>query len=233
MLLSGHAENVKKLDEGLQSTLFFYGSVLPISWNTLLPFLQECTRKNDLEGGKLVYSLLQVVELHSMTILEDYLIRLFGCCGRLEEAEFVFSHVANPTVYTWQAIISTYSMHGHNHRSIDLFHEMLKNNIVPDKYIYPCILKACGHLRTLKQGMLIHSQIISCGLESDTFIQSALLDMYSKCDLSEAVCIVFLRLPNLSCVSWNVIITMFVQHGEHKIALELFEQMQNEGIFTQ
>ncbi|MCO5563727.1 hypothetical protein L7F22_017374 [Adiantum nelumboides] len=86
------------------------------------------------------------------------------------------------------------------------------------------------HLEGLWPGMLIHSQIVSCGLESNFFVRTALLDMYSKCDLSEAVCIVFRRLPNLSAVSWNVMFTMFVQLGKHKSALELFEQMQNEGM---
>ncbi|KAI5077058.1 hypothetical protein GOP47_0009123 [Adiantum capillus-veneris] len=228
--LSGSAENVGNLDEGQRCASFLHGRIYPMSCNALLPFLQDCTRKNDLEGGRLVYSLLQVVELDSAAILEDYLIRLFGCCGSLEEAEYVFNHVANPTVYTWHAIISTYSMHGHNHKSVDLFYRMLQNNIVPDKYIYACIIKACSHLRSLRQGMLIHSQIVNCGLESDFFIGSALLDMYSKCDLVEAVCIEFLRLPKLSAVSWNVMITMFVERGEGRMALELFDQMQNEGI---
>ncbi|KAI5076678.1 hypothetical protein GOP47_0008743 [Adiantum capillus-veneris] len=85
--LSGSAENVGNLDEGQRCASFLHGRIYPMSCNALLPFLQDCTRKNDLEGGRLVYSLLQVVELDSAAILEDYLIRLFGCCGSLEEAE--------------------------------------------------------------------------------------------------------------------------------------------------
>eukprot|EP00250_Pteridium_aquilinum_P020369 c24791_g1_i3 orf=226-2916(+) len=230
VMLSEYADELGKLDEGPHSAWSLHERGLPAPCNAYLSLLQECTRKRDLAGGRHVYSQMQILELDSVAILEDHLIRLFGYCGSLEEADYAFNNVANPTVYTWHAIISAHTMHGHNHKALELYDRMLQDNTVPDKYIYPCILKACCSLGAVKQGVLIHAQIVKSGLESDVFVGSALMDMYSKCDVLEAVCSVFLRLPNRNAVSWNVIITMFVQKGEGLIALELYERMQTEGI---
>ncbi|KAH7288582.1 hypothetical protein KP509_31G032600 [Ceratopteris richardii] len=170
------------------------------------------------------------MEVDSVEVLEEYIIRIFGFCDSLEDADYVFSNILNCTVYAWDAIISVHSMHDHYKECLDLFHGMQQANIIPDKSIYPYILKACGQLGALREGVNAHSLITSCGFESDIFVSSALLDMYAKCDSLDNVCIMFLRLPIPHTVSWNVLITKFVKHGNERQALGLFARMQNEGI---
>ncbi|KAH7835487.1 hypothetical protein Vadar_026545 [Vaccinium darrowii] len=49
--------------------------------------------------------------------------------------------------------------------------------IYPNMFTYSSVLRACHGLPNLRQ---LHSWIIKSGLDSDVFVQSALIDIYSK-----------------------------------------------------
>ncbi|URE41607.1 PPR repeat [Musa troglodytarum] len=54
--------------------------------------------------------------------------------------------------------------------------------------------------------------------------------MYAKCGHIELALRFFDSMTNRNVVSWNALITGFSQHGYERAALELFGQMQKEGI---
>ncbi|CAK9227338.1 unnamed protein product [Sphagnum troendelagicum] len=57
-----------------------------------------------------------------------------------------------------------------------------------------------------------------------------LIDMYAKCGSIEDAKRVFNKLPSRDVVSWNVMIFGHVKYGQGQKALELFRQMQEEGV---
>jgi pentatricopeptide repeat protein len=70
------------------------------------------------------------------------------------------------------------------------------------------------------------------GLERDTHLGSALLDMYAKCDLLDDARALFHKLPEADVVSWTALITGCVEHGYVDRALECYEEMKNAGVVT-
>ena len=48
---------------------------------------------------------------------------------------------------------------------------------MPNMFTFSSVLRACERLYDLKQ---LHSWIMKVGLESDVFVRSALIDVYSK-----------------------------------------------------
>ena len=95
------------------------------------------------------------------------------------------------------------------------------------KWIY--CLSTCGILGALGQGNKIHSCIIECGYESNTGVGNALINMYSKCGASMEAFAVFNEIRQ-DVVSWNAMLSCFSQLGNGKRSIELFEQMQDEGM---
>lgn len=137
---------------------------------------------------------------------------------------------SKPTVYTWNAIISAHTKLGESERATELYHRMQQQGVRPDKVTFLCILKACGSLKAIFQGSLMHDQILQSGLESNVIIGSTLVDMYAKCGRLKEAHKVFAQLSNRDVVAWGTIIAGYAQQGDGISALELFEQMQKEDI---
>jgi len=83
----------------------------------------------------------------------------------------------------------------------------------------------------LEEGRFVHQQIIQSGLESDVYVGSSLVDMYAKCGSIEDAWRVFNKMPSRDVVTWTAMILGHVKCGQGQKALELFQQMQREGVW--
>ncbi|CAM6044374.1 unnamed protein product, partial [Sphagnum compactum] len=107
---------------------------------------------------------------------------------------------------------------------------MQQEGVQPDSLSFVGVLKACANLVSIEEGRCVHQQIIQSGLESDVFVGSSLVDMYAKCGSMEDGWTVFNKMPSRDTVTWTVMILGHVQCGQGQKALELFRQMQQEGV---
>ncbi|KAH7373422.1 hypothetical protein KP509_17G054900 [Ceratopteris richardii] len=155
---------------------------------------------------------------------------MFASCGSLSEADVLFRKLSNPSIYTWEAIISAHSKLGHYERSIHLYHELINTKMKPNEYIHVSVLKACANLTDLTGGNLIFLYIVEDELENDPFIGNTMMDIYVKCGCLEDAHKVFRGLGHRDAVSWNVLILGYAMHGHGLEAVELLQQMQHEGM---
>lgn len=91
-------------------------------------------------------------------------------------------------------------------------------------------LDACSGHGSLVEGKHIHRDILSGRCQEDVVVATALVNMYGKCGSLEDAWGVFSKMPERNMVSWNAMIAAHSQNGSSKDALQLFEQMQQEGI---
>ncbi|KAJ7250553.1 hypothetical protein O6H91_19G018800 [Diphasiastrum complanatum] len=66
--------------------------------------------------------------------------------------------------------------------------------------------------------------------ESDLVVGTAIVTMYGKCGSLKDARKMFDKMLERNLVSWNAMIAAYTQHGYGKEALELFKQMQLEGL---
>jgi pentatricopeptide repeat protein len=92
------------------------------------------------------------------------------------------------------------------------------------------VLNACASVVALEEGRCIHQQIIQSGCESEVFVGSSLVDMYAKCGSIEEAWRVFKEMPSRNVVTWNAMVLGNVKCDQGQKALELFRQMQQEGV---
>ncbi|CAM6039203.1 unnamed protein product [Sphagnum compactum] len=114
--------------------------------------------------------------------------------------------------------------------ALDLFQQMQKEGITPDRCCFVHVLNACAGLQALEEGRRIHTQIRESGYESDVYVGSGLVDMYAKCGSIDDAWSVFNRLAKRDVVSWNAVILGYSNCQQGQKALELFRQMQLEGL---
>ncbi|KAK1429197.1 hypothetical protein QVD17_11402 [Tagetes erecta] len=95
---------------------------------------------------------------------------------------------------------------------------------------FSCVLKICGSLCDQIIGKQIHCDCIKYGFVEDVSVGTSLIDMYTK---TEGVWIaekVFDEMPDRNVVSWTSMLTGYSLTGLHDRAVELFLQMQVEGV---
>ncbi|KAJ8637306.1 hypothetical protein MRB53_011573 [Persea americana] len=197
---------------------------------TVLNALPACLEQSELQSLK---------ELHAYAIRHGFqldelvangLIAAYAKCGSLRSADYVFYGSETKTVSAWNALIGGYAQNGDPNKALDLFLQMTSCGIEPDWFSIGSILLASTHLKSLRDGKAIHGFVLRFGLESDSFIGISLLSLYVQCGKVVEARVLFSRMEERNIVSWNAMISGYSQNGFSNEALNLFRQMQQEGV---
>ncbi|KAH7416122.1 hypothetical protein KP509_14G076500 [Ceratopteris richardii] len=151
-------------------------------------------------------------------------------CGAIDDAKQLISTLSSGTIFSWNALISACVDSGHNSEALQYFHYMQQDGIEPDKFTYVSLFKCCGNVLDLGKGRELHNQARIDGVASDKFICTTLISMYGKCgEIIEAES-VFSALSDPCVVSWNALLSVYVDCCKGDQAIRLFRQMLEEGV---
>ncbi|KAM7251990.1 hypothetical protein ACFE04_023873 [Oxalis oulophora] len=154
----------------------------------------------------------------------------YAKCGALEEARKIFQRTEERDVVTWTTLVTAYSQSSEPDKALTIFTEMREEDVRPNQLTFLSVLVSCASLCFLEYGRQIHGLIYKAGLNTEKCIESALIDMYSKCgSLAEAENI-FTKIYNPDTVSWTAIISSYAQHGLAEEALLFFRKMELAGV---
>jgi pentatricopeptide repeat protein len=146
--------------------------------------------------------------------------------GYIDEALELFQNMPERDVVSWNAIISGYTHNGNFSGTLKFFQQMQVTGVRSNCVTFTSVLPACANLAALEHGKKVHEDIIRSGVQFDTFVSNALVDMYAKCGSLGDAYKVFIKMPQRDVVSWTAMIVAYATHGCGKEALQLFEQMQ-------
>ncbi|XP_043692102.1 pentatricopeptide repeat-containing protein At5g59600 [Telopea speciosissima] len=193
-------------------------------------YLEIYARDHSIHLGRILHAYLIVNGLVRSTYLSSKIIIFYAQCGRTLDARRVFDGIPKTNFRRWIVLIGVYSRCGLYKETLALLHEMQREGLKPTRYVLPSILRACGNLPDRKTGEMIHSAILRHCLDFDAFVDSALVDMYSKCGRVEKARLVFDRMPEKDVVAWNSMVSGYAQQGFARQAWDLMKKMQLMGI---
>lgn len=109
---------------------------------------------------------------------------------------------------------------------------MLNEYECVDRMAYVHILQECGTARALSRAKLVHAHIVENEWNSnqDVLIGNHLIGVYGKCMTPDDALWVFDKMPHKDVISWNTMISAYSQHGHCINALQLFEEMNKQGV---
>ncbi|KAB2609024.1 pentatricopeptide repeat-containing protein [Pyrus ussuriensis x Pyrus communis] len=148
---------------------------------------------------------------------------------RLEFSRSIFSQIQNPNLFACNFIFKAFSLSSCPQE--ELFHYNLVRrrypHLLPDNYSFPFLFKVCGRLSLSHKGQELHAFTVALGLEIDVFVQNGLVSMYSACGLLHSARKVFDFLPVSvrDVVSWNSVVSGYLQSIRNRDALQVFEEM--------
>lgn len=108
--------------------------------------------------------------------------------------------------------------------------QMLEHGILPDNFVVPNGLKACGAIQSVGFGRGIQVYVFKMGFGGCVYVASCLVDMYSKCGVLDDAKRVFDKMTERNNVVWNSLIVGYVQNGMSEEAIQMFYHMRVEGV---
>jgi pentatricopeptide repeat protein len=119
------------------------------------------------------------------------------------------------SIFGWNQNLTKYVKDGQPEKAMQLFHQMQHEAMSPDKFTFVQVINACAGLGALEDGRLVQ----------DVFQCNSLVGMYAKCGNIEEAWRV-----SQNVVTWNARVLEHAKYGQGQKALELFRQMQQEGV---
>ncbi|KAK9289463.1 hypothetical protein L1049_007618 [Liquidambar formosana] len=99
---------------------------------------------------------------------DHFIITQFIClCNSLTNLPYatsVFNRVYTPSIYLWNSVIKGYCESSSFLDTVSVFVRMKRSEIVPDKYTYPSLIKACSNGGKIREGVVIHGSAVRCGV---------------------------------------------------------------------
>ncbi|KAL6994188.1 hypothetical protein U1Q18_012295 [Sarracenia purpurea var. burkii] len=136
-------------------------------------------------------------------------------------------------LYSWNVMLRTSIEDGSFSQTLKIYSLMVNSVGVRgagNNFTLPLVFKACAKLGSIRDARKVHSHVFLSGLDADVFVQTALIDVYSKCyDLASSRR-VFDEMPHRSIVSWNSMISAYCRHFLLDESIWLLKGMQFLGL---
>ena len=152
-------------------------------------------------------------------------------CGDFSGAWNLFDQMPDRNVVSWNVMISGFLKGRTPKRGLELFREMTMAGLRGTMTTMVSVVTACGRLGSLKEGRSIHGFCFRNFLQLNLILETALVDMYSKCQRLDTARSVFDRVPEKNLISWNAMILGHCIHGRPEAGLSLFEEMLTTGMY--
>ncbi|XP_071732617.1 pentatricopeptide repeat-containing protein At2g22070-like [Rutidosis leptorrhynchoides] len=182
--------------------LYFYANCFAI---------QEARKVFDIlhKENDLVWSMMVVCYVH---------------CNMLDDAMKVFKKVPARDTVAWTALISGFSkIDGGFKKALELFCLMRRTGETkPNEFTFDCVIRACGRLARLQEGITIHALAIKYGYEFEHSITSTLIEFYCACGEIDAAKRAYVGVLNPSVSDSNSLIEGLLETGRVEEAEMVF-----------
>ncbi|KAH6826562.1 Tetratricopeptide repeat superfamily protein [Perilla frutescens var. hirtella] len=180
------------------------------------------------EQAKQIHCQIVVNDLHN---LEALLIRQILKCAAHYSARTshyvrsILGHTRKRDAFSASCTIRYLSQNGQFEEALALYSESHASGIYPNSFAISSALKSCARILCKMGGLMIHGQLQKLALCEVVFVQTSLLDFYSKLGDMVVARKVFDEIREKNVVSWNSLLGGYVKHGDLAMAQGVFEEM--------
>ncbi|EEF29678.1 pentatricopeptide repeat-containing protein, putative [Ricinus communis] len=163
---------------------------------------------------------------HWSTFTNNALMTMYANLGRLDDAKFLFKLFEDRNLISWNTMISSFSQNERFVEALMSLRYMVLEGVKPDGVTLASVLPACSYLEMLGTGKEIHAYALRSGdLIENSFVGSALVDMYCNCGQVGSGRRVFDGILERKTGLWNAMIAGYAQNEHDEKALMLFIEM--------
>ncbi|XP_024005915.1 pentatricopeptide repeat-containing protein At4g21300 isoform X2 [Eutrema salsugineum] len=150
--------------------------------------------------------------------------------GKIDVASGLFDKVSKKDCVIWNVMLKGYAKWGASCSVIKGFSAMRMDQISPNAVTFDCVLSVCASKSLIDLGVQLHCLTVVSGLDFEGSIKNSLLSVYSKCGLFDDACKLFRMMSRADTVTWNCMISGYVQSGLMEESLVFFFEMISSGV---
>ncbi|KAK1273223.1 Pentatricopeptide repeat-containing protein [Acorus gramineus] len=136
------------------------------------------------------------------------------------------------TTHQWTSSIRSASDQGRFKLALSLYLRMTRSGHRPDNFAVSTALKACSRIPSPASASAIHAQLHRLGHASDVYVQTALVDFYSRSSGADSARRVFDAMRHKNVVSWNSILSAYARSGRLAEARRVFDEMPRRDVVS-
>ncbi|KAD4584415.1 hypothetical protein R6Q59_036719 [Mikania micrantha] len=195
---------------------------------TYTSLISSCFDEEITNQGQSLHALVIKRGVEHFTPISNSLMAMYGGSNGIymEYTIRIFDKIKFKDHVSWNSMLTGLSQHGFSENVLKLFQIMQSRNVGMDYYAFSAVLKSCADVAALQLGQQVHALALRSGFESNEFVTSNLIVMYSKSGTIEDARRSFETSYKQNSVTWNSIMFAYAQHGQGHVALDLFSQME-------
>ncbi|KAI5082651.1 hypothetical protein GOP47_0002394 [Adiantum capillus-veneris] len=148
---------------------------------TFVCVLDACASFAALAAGEHIHSLIVQSNLESHVFIGTALVNMYGKCGQLYSARYVFDRLTKRNLLTWTTIIAIYAHHGKGKEAVRLFKKMEHEGFRTDDASLVSILAACSHSGLVDEGSLLFTKMIkNCSSSPNMDHYACVIDLLGR-----------------------------------------------------
>nr|XP_010920030.1 pentatricopeptide repeat-containing protein At5g27110 [Elaeis guineensis] len=148
---------------------------------TFASVLSACAQVAALEQGREIHKQVSDHCLESNEMVMCALVDMYAKCGAVRDAKLVFDKLPVKDIVSWTSMIMAYGSHGQSTEALELFSEMQKANVKPDRVTFLAAISACSHGGLVDEGRYYFNQMTRLyGIKPGIEHYSCLVDLLGR-----------------------------------------------------
>ncbi|XP_030500740.2 pentatricopeptide repeat-containing protein At4g30700 [Cannabis sativa] len=172
--------------------------------------------------------------LHAHSIIDGFasnlfvgsaLVDMYSKFLQFELAQKVFDEMSVRDTVLWNTMISGLAKNCCYFDSVRLFVDMVSSGTPFDSRTLAVVLPAVAELHELQVGMGIQCLAMKVGLDSDVYVLTGLVSLYSKCGEIDRARLLFGKISHPDLICYNAMIAAYTSNNDTESSLKLFKEL--------
>ncbi|XVF57601.1 hypothetical protein PTKIN_Ptkin06aG0218500 [Pterospermum kingtungense] len=112
--------------------------------------------------------------------LANALIDMYAKCGSIADSRKIFTEMSDRNLVSWTSMMIGYGAHGYGKEAVELFDEMVRSGIRPDRIVFMAVLSACSHAGLIDEGLRCFESMSNYNVTPDQEIYGCVVDLLSR-----------------------------------------------------
>ncbi|KAK2981332.1 hypothetical protein RJ640_027242 [Escallonia rubra] len=154
------------------------------------------------------------------------------CWSTTQYLQLILHHMQNPDVFSGACTIQFLCRYGQFREAFAQYVQMQRSALFPSTFAVSSALKACAKTVYWVGGISIHAQVHKYGFWKNVYVQTALVDFYSKVGNMVTAHRLFDEMVGKTVVSWNSMLSGYLKSGDLEMAQSVFDATPNKDVIS-
>ncbi|KAM5577691.1 pentatricopeptide repeat-containing protein [Rosa sericea] len=221
--------NIGSSEEALKCFSEMRQAGVAVDFFTFTSILRAAGTLSALVEGKKIHALIFKSGHASNLCVQNGLVSMYGRCGAIHDAKWVFTLMKEHDVVSWNSLLSGYAHHGFGEETVELFEQMRRTEVKPDNTTFLIVLTACSHVGLLDKGLEYFNLMRNDDLPEPPKVEhyATVVDLFGRAgNLHEAEAFVNSMPIEPGASVYKALLSACQVHGNRELALRSATKLQ-------